>query len=216
MGTRLQVLGGTSADAETQFAADQQMLDGCTPAALRTYRFAHREISTGRFQDRDAFESFGVPIARRVTGGGAIWHHDEWTFAVAGDAEVLGHTTEAVFGLVHGALIHALSTCGVHSEMVPEDGPAPHPRAQGVDWCFAKACRFDLVAPDGRKLVGGAQRRTGTDRKRVLLHGSLPWSSPPGQDFVAAVSDQRDPEEVRVVLDAAFEQALRQRLDPSH
>lgn len=202
--------------AETELAFDQTLLDGAEPAVFRTYRFTPSSITVGRFQDAAAFADFGVPIARRRTGGGAIWHHDECTFAVAGDASILGSSTDAIFELVHGALVDALAELGVQSRMIGHEGPAPHPRAAGIDWCFAKACRYDLVAPDGRKLVGGAQRRVRRPKDRVLIHGSIPFSRAPGQDFSAAIEDQCDPARIREELPEAFASQLRTRIGPTN
>src|SRR5579859_8229925 len=80
-------------------AVDQALLEeaghtGC--AYLRLYRWTPSCLSFGRNEpaltryDRDAIERRGIPVVRRPTGGRAVWHQHEVTYAVAAPSAPFG------------------------------------------------------------------------------------------------------------------------------
>src|SRR5690606_22753397 len=154
---------------------------------LRLYGWDPPGLSLGHFQDEARFR--GVPgrhrIVRRITGGGAILHGDELTFALTYDAADVGWDLHASYVAVHDAIARALSRFGVPVQRLV--GRPSTARAEG--WCFARPGCHDLVCPDGRKILGSAQRRVRRPRARVLHHGSLPIDRPEATPFAAAVRD---------------------------
>lgn len=144
---------------------------------LRTYTWNPFTLSLGYFQpvSRERvvdFRSRGFGVVRRPTGGGAIFHAEELTYAFVCPTGTEDVPTDAMgaYDLVHGAIARALRRVGVESEV---RGEAPLVSDTGVPdefWCFYKSSEFDLVT-DARKLVGSAQRRTG---RGFLMHGSIP------------------------------------------
>ena len=70
------------------------------------------------------------------------------------------------------------------------------------------------MAPDGRKLLGSAQRRVRRPRDRILLHGSLVLGRPQATPFVAAVADQVAVDEIRARLEDAVIDELATSLEP--
>jgi lipoate-protein ligase A len=176
-------------DAAWNMAVDEALLlEGGEPV-LRCYGFAPHAVSLGYFQRFADFADLppGTPIVRRLTGGGAIHHGDELTFALALDASLLPRDVAASYALLHDAVLAALAAFGCRATRLPAGhGQAARPVER---WCFAEPGRDDLVTPRG-KLLGSAQRRIQRPRPRVLHHGSLVLRRPALTPFVAAAEDQ--------------------------
>ncbi|MBI2403017.1 MAG: lipoate--protein ligase family protein [Gemmatimonadetes bacterium] len=81
-------------------AIDQALLDDVDRrgdlAYLRLYRWNPPCLSFGRNEpalsryDRAEIERLGVDVVRRPTGGRAVWHDDELTYAVAAPVAAFG------------------------------------------------------------------------------------------------------------------------------
>jgi lipoate-protein ligase A len=145
-------------------------------AILRTYAWSEPTLSLGYFQrlsdmaEDDRWRS--VPIVRRTTGGGAIWHHHELTYALAlssGHPRARPHTE--LYHSVHEAIAEALRRRGVAASLRGGPGPsaavASEPRRPFL--CFADRDPADVVC-GGFKVAGGAQRRRAG---AILQHGSI-------------------------------------------
>jgi lipoate-protein ligase A len=196
-------------------AVDEILLEQDVGTTIRIYGWEPAGLSIGRFQDAARFAD--VPgsheVVRRPTGGGAIYHGDELTFAVTFDARA-DWDTDQTYIQVHDAVQRALGAVGVRTERVGPEAPSPSPRAHKNAWCFAVPGRHDLVAPDGRKILGSAQRRVRRPRDRVLIHGSLVLSRPEATPFVAAVADQVELHRVRDPLQQALLAELASAIEP--
>ena len=156
-------------------------LVGHAEAVLRLYRWRPATLSLGRN------ERFGeihrrllasrpdVGVVRRPTGGRAVLHDRELTYAVAAPVSAFGGL-RAAYPAISRALVEGLGRLGVAAELAGPRSPRiisrehrerrSAPRA-GV--CFADSAEGEVVAA-GRKLVGSAQRRIGGT---LLQHGSL-------------------------------------------
>ena len=163
-------------------AVDEALLDRVAgqpdTAYLRTSGWSEPTLSLGYFQDlRQATAEArwrSVPTVRRATGGGAIWHHHEVTYAIVLPAHHrLARPSTALYQTVHTAILDVLRAQGLHplrrgsSELAPEQ-PAGAP-SRSPFLCFADRDPEDLVA-GGYKVVGSAQRRRAG---AVLQHGSI-------------------------------------------
>lgn len=154
-------------------ALDEFLLESAVDrgqSTLRWYRWSEATVSLGYFQKEvppEVAERFaGVPVVRRLSGGGAILHHHELTYALAlaGD-HPLAADPRALYDLVHQAIIAVLQPAGVPVAL----RGAARPDLEGRFLCFSRGDPFDVVCA-GFKVLGSAQRR----RKRaVLQHGSL-------------------------------------------
>lgn len=176
--------------AAANMARDEALLHGDT-AALRLYAWAPHSVSLGYFQARADFADLprDVPLVRRLTGGGAIFHGDEVTYALALPTGTLPADVETSYALLHDAVVAALADVGVAATRM-RHGTAPGARAKSR-WCFFEPGRHDIVDAQGRKLVGSAQRRVSTTSgPRVLHHGSIVVRRPSTTPFVAAIEDQ--------------------------
>jgi lipoate-protein ligase A len=160
-----------SPDAAGQMATDLVLLDEVAagaPPALRLYRWSRAALSLGRFQpdedvDEAACRHHGVDVVRRPTGGRALLHGADLTYAVVMPRPPGGRgSVEAVYLLLAGALTAGLARLGVEAAVARSDGPAG-------PVCFASQQGADLRV-GGRKLCGSAQvHRDGV----VLQHGAL-------------------------------------------
>jgi len=127
----------------------------------------------GYFQRAEAFRS--VPgdhvLVRRITGGGAIYHTNEITFALTADADLLPSNVPASYELIHRAVATALEQSGIATRMA---GSQHHGgRCDASAWCFRDPCGADLVSLAGVKILGSAQRRLQRPLQRILHQGSL-------------------------------------------
>ncbi len=157
-------------------AVDAALLEsvaGGAPPALRLYRWSPACLSLGRNQAaRDVYDpaklaSLGFDLVRRPTGGLAVLHDEELTYAVAIPADRLGGPRRTYHAL-HGAIARALTALGADTRLA---GPARGAAGPGGEAppCFADPVGGEVVSR-GRKLVGSAQR---TERRTVLQHGSI-------------------------------------------
>lgn len=190
----LRLLLDDPADAAWNMAVDETLLTTATGPCLRLYAWRPHAVSIGYFQPFADFADLpaGTPIVRRLTGGGAIHHGDEITFALTADAGTLPRDTATSYRLLHDATIAALARVGIaarRSDLGASGGARP-----GSRWCFAESGRDDVVTAAG-KLIGSAQRRTLRPRDRVLHHGSIVLRRPALTPFVAAIEDAATPSE---------------------
>jgi lipoate-protein ligase A len=186
------VLPYDEADGPANMARDEAMLEAAArdgSAYLRCYSWTVPTLSLGYFQRIDRARSDprwrGVALVRRPTGGGAIWHHHELTYAVAiPPGFPHGRPNTALYRAVHGAIAAELEGRGV-----PARRPGAH--LSGPDrpfLCFTDRNAEDIVA-NGHKVVGSAQRRRGG---AVLQHGSLLLARSPQVPELLGVSDVAD------------------------
>jgi len=188
-------------------AVDHALLELAERAGLATLRlyswepatlsFGRNEPATRRY-DRAAIERLAMPTVRRPTGGRAVWHDDEVTYAVAAPSEGFGTLREA-YREIHAMLVEALASLGA-PVVLAADRPAV---GVGAGACFASAAGGEVVALGGGKVVGSAQVR-GEDA--FLQHGSLILGG--AQERVAAVT--------LGAADAPHVVGLRTLLPPEH
>ena len=170
-------LDETPRSGPEQMALDQALLENAWRPLLRPYRWSESVVSFGYSQEvRQVRERFpSSPCVRRWTGGGIVWHHGDWTFALIVPAtEPLARVRPAeTYRLIHAQIITALNASGYSARLAdPPDGQ------QGLA-CFASSTLYDVLGADRRKLCGGAQRRT---RQGFLHQGSIQHVPLP-QDF---------------------------------
>ena len=154
-------------------AVDQALLEDAGRsgrACLRLYRWTPSCLSFGRNEpaltryDRVEIERRGIPVVRRPTGGRAVWHDRELTYAVAAPIAAFGTLAQA-YRIIHERIAMALGSLGV----VATVAPAARPESIGAGACFASAVGGEVVAGK-RKVVGSAQVSSGP---AFLQHGSI-------------------------------------------
>lgn len=140
------------------------------PAFLRFYTWARPTLSLGRNEpargrfDLDELRRAGVEVVRRPTGGRAVLHDREVTYAVVVPVRALGGPRQT-YRRVNGVLATGLGALGVEAELASDTATAPLDAGP----CFDLPAGGEVVA-GGRKLVGSAQARLGG---ALLQHGSI-------------------------------------------
>jgi lipoate-protein ligase A len=179
------------ADGPMNMALDEALLDTVASggsAVLRTYGWSEPTLSLGYFQPIARAESEprwrDVPIVRRPTGGGALWHDAEVTYCIVLPAShPLTRRSTDLYGAVHSAIAGLLQETGLTAARRGEvrarsDATKPF-------LCFLDSDAEDVVS-DSIKLVGSAQRRRAG---AVLQHGSLLLAQSPQAPELKGVAD---------------------------
>jgi len=166
---RLQVFADTTPrSGPEQMALDEAILEAVDRPVFRIYRWSEPAVSFGYSQSlRMVAKMFPTrPLVRRWTGGGMVEHGQDWTFSLMvprQEAAAEFRPAES-YERIHHAIMKGLAAMGVAGRLAKcEDrsvGPA----------CFVAPALHDLLAEDGQKLCGGAQRRT---RHGFLHQGSI-------------------------------------------
>jgi lipoate-protein ligase A len=158
---------------------DEALLDEAVrsgSAFLRLYRWDPPTLSIGRNQPLDGLVTEGIAVVRRPTGGQAVWHEHEVTYAVAAPISVFGSLRTA-YREIHSRLAAALRELNVDAVLAP-GRPAVRPSGRPAS-CFASSASGEILV-QSRKLVGSAQVRR---RDAFLQHGSILLDG--SQDIVA-------------------------------
>jgi len=203
--------------------------------ALRFYRWQGPWLSLGYGQifDRGRIEACGragVGVVRRVTGGRAVLHGSDLTYALAAREGQLPADLMASYDLVAGVLVGALQALGVEALASPfprrreafqqgfqidPTGTVSRPQRGEFD-CFARAAGREICV-GGRKLAGSAQRRA---KGGILQHGSIRLAPDPpearrasslsgaGATSLMELGVNSAPEVLQAACVEAFEQAL--------
>ncbi len=161
-------------------AVDEAILEnivrGDSLPTLRLYAWNPPCLSLGRTQaftdaNLPALEENGWDIVRRATGGRAILHTDELTYAIIlpeDNAHIKGNVLES-YQYFAQALLSALEDLGANVEMNPVGRHQKSP-ALSNPVCFETPSAYEITV-NGKKLIGSAQAR---QKGGVLQHGSLP------------------------------------------
>jgi len=202
---------------EALFASAQERGE----ATLRFYRWDGPWLSLGygqRLSDARAAacRDAGVGCVRRATGGLAVLHGADLTYAVAAPEAALPPGLRGSYCLVADALCDALARLGIAIERRPDCGSTDRARGRPRFDCFAEPAPDELLA-GGRKLAGSAQRRAGG---AVLQHGSIRLApdapaaaaaaglDPARATSLAELGGSPETEAVEAALHAGFEAAL--------
>ncbi len=203
-----------SLDPVANMARDAALFHAGEVPTLRLYRWRPESLSLGCFQSPEAAEAAaarraGVPVVRRLTGGGAIVHGDEVTWSLTlppafrNHPVVRGPVPES-YRRLNTVLLEALARVGARLTPPPAGAPAPCRRAELPFFCFARASVTDLVGKSG-KIAGSAQRRSAG---RFLQHGSIvlrpPSFGPPAGSLEAELGAAPPPDALEQALAEAF------------
>ena len=159
------------------FAAADATVGGIAPR-LTWFTWDRPTVSLGRLEsadgiDRDALAAAGIPLVVRPTGGRAVFHVDEWTYAaiVPLDQPRLGGSLAASTRALTAVIAAALAAA--YGLRCDEPGDTRRPPGAATlaasATCFARSFGYELTV-GGRTLMGCAQRR---GRRVLLQQGSL-------------------------------------------
>ncbi len=180
--TRRAVSLDPAASGEENMSRDRTLLERADSApdsmtVVRLYRWSAPTVSVGRHQDLERAVDLayctrnGIQWVRRPTGGRAVLHDRELTYAVvSNDAELfpvgdISGTYRLISQLV-GAAMRSLDL-----EVTLQRRRRSTQESPGrLSPCFVAAARHELLL-EGKKLMGSAQRHL---RRSFLQHGSIP------------------------------------------
>ncbi|MFA4700669.1 lipoate--protein ligase family protein [Pyrococcus kukulkanii] len=151
---------------EVQMAIDEAIMrariEGRVPDTVRLYVFKPSSVTIGRFQsvkhdvNLEKARELGIPVVRRITGGGSVFHDEygEITYSViiGEDYHPALKNIQESYRFLAGPLVDALKDLGLNAEF------------SGLN---------DIIV-NGKKISGSAQTR----RKGVILqHGTFMYST---------------------------------------
>jgi lipoate-protein ligase A len=156
-------------------ALDEILFDavagGRSRPVLRLYRWSPPTLSLSYAQslaevNLDACRRFGLDVVRRATGGRAVLHDQECTYAIiARSGALIPATITASCRMFGGVLQKTMVRLGLAADLAGRRRSGSQP---GI--CFTAPGQDELVYL-GRKLTGSSQKRRGGS---VLQHGSIP------------------------------------------
>lgn len=156
-----------------QMAIDRWLLEqhqSGHPPTLRFYTWSPPAISLGYHQHKYpehwqhlVWQGQKVDLVRRPTGGRAVLHQGDLTYAVV-TSGLIG-TRVQVYEKICSFLIQGWRSLNLQLHY----GTAGRGYIHNPN-CFGTATGADLVLPDGTKLIGSAQLRRGG---AILQHGSI-------------------------------------------
>jgi len=177
-----------AADGPCNMAADELLAAEAADRGtmcVRLYAWTPTTVSLGAFQRaaeaRVEPTIAGVPLVRRPSGGGAIVHGTDLTYAAAvPKSHPWGGRPQLLYDALHEAMRRALRDRGIEVALwrpAPATPPPADSPPDDVFFCFDRRASGDLVwlgsdaaGARGHKVMGSAQRRLAAT---VLQHGSL-------------------------------------------
>lgn len=162
-------------------ALDEALLhsvaNGDSLPVLRFYRWQPATVTLGYAQsvttdlDLDICRQAGLDVVRRSTGGRAVLHDHEVTYAVIAplNAGLFGNSVLDCYRVISRVLQETLRQLGFPAQLVPGKPSGGHQNATKAV-CFTAPSQYELLI-DGRKVAGSAQKRHG---QAFLQHGSIP------------------------------------------
>jgi lipoate-protein ligase A len=175
------------ADGPWQMAADQALLESAADAgtaSLRFYTWPRATLSLGYFQPEAVRHAdarlAALPWVRRPSGGEALVHDREVTYALAlPPGPPWQRRGESWLWRMHGAIAEALAELGVTAQVAEED------RRLGEVLCFLHQTPADLLV-GGAKVVGSAQRK---QRGALMQHGGTLLAASPAAPQLSGIAE---------------------------
>jgi lipoate-protein ligase A len=164
--------------AAENMARDEHLFNLCHECKcgfLRLYAWEKPTFSIGvsqqarRALNLDFIRTNDCEYVRRVTGGKAVLHHREVTYAVASSEDLFfrEHDLHQSYMLISRVLVQAIRSLKV--DAVLSQGSAAE-LSRSSNPCFSFPTPHEIEVA-GKKIVGSAQKR---DKQALLQHGSIP------------------------------------------
>lgn len=169
-------------DGAANMAVDEALLASFDPGSsrplLRIYGWEPPALSLGRFQkafevlDRERCARARVPVVRRITGGGVIYHAGEITYSLVCTPHQVppAASIRESFRVLTSFLILFYDKLGLDASYAVDHLPAGANLGERTAFCFAGKENYDIMVR-GKKVGGNAQRRL---RDVIFQHGSIP------------------------------------------
>lgn len=185
---------------------------GDSPPTLRFYSWSPPSISLGYFQETrkevniEACRARSVDVVRRPTGGKAVLHEDDLTYALIASehnplfpSDILG-----TYKVISRCIARGLSELGIEAEM--EDSGRSYRDDSLKTACFSAPSRYELLAGK-KKICGSAQLRS---KGIFLQHGSILLDFDPAKTCTLLLPEEgnrsRQTEKLRSSVTSIYEQ----------
>lgn len=174
-------------------ARDEALLEsvagGRSLPVLRLYRWSPATVTLGYAQrgpdvvNLDSCRKLGLDVVRRCTGGRAVLHDREMTYAVVSQSRTAVFPGGILpnYQVIARVLQQTLASLGLDVQLAGERSRGAAGSGAEKSACFTAPGQFELLY-QGHKLAGCAQKRQGDS---FLQHGSVPVTVDPGQLFLA-------------------------------
>ncbi|HWB10485.1 MAG TPA: biotin/lipoate A/B protein ligase family protein [Pirellulales bacterium] len=169
---------------------DEVLMDRAVVEArpqLRIYGWDEPTVSIGYFQSITERESHppscGCPLVRRPSGGGAIVHDREITYALAIPGAWRASEQRDFYRRVHQGLVELLVRLGADASLYAR--PAVGQAASDPFLCFQRRMEGDVVI-GACKVIGSAQRR---GKGAVVQHGTVLLNASPAAPELPGIED---------------------------
>lgn len=158
--------------AQRNMEIDAELLENLDPngeAILHLYEWEQPTVTYGHFFNPDTYfqKTDVVTLAKRPTGGGALFHTADYAFSLLIPSSHPGYHENV---MENYAYVHTLVAKALGGDLLQEEleSDAPH------RFCYAKPTKYDLMV-NGKKACGAAQRK----KKQGYLHqGSISITLP--------------------------------------
>jgi lipoate-protein ligase A len=145
---------------------------------LRLYGWSPPAISLGRFQtaeevlDLSRCKAAGIPVVRRITGGGAIYHAEELTYSLVCTPDQIpaAASVKESFRTLTRFICRFYELLGLDVSYAVDHFPPGTKLGERTPFCFAGRETYDILVR-GKKIGGNAQRRL---KNVIFQHGSIP------------------------------------------
>lgn len=176
-GTFFRLILDEPGDGQLNMAVEEALMEsvgsGQSPATVRLYGFAPPTLSFGRFQkvkDKIQWQTVreqGITLVRRPTGGQAVLHDQELTYAVVLHKDHLQpFQKREIYGFIAELLLEGLVRLGVKGRSNRKrSGDLHNPD------CFRSTGEYEIASSSANKLIGSAQV---VNRTASLQHGAIP------------------------------------------
>jgi lipoate-protein ligase A len=169
-----------AADGATNMAIDQALLENAetvNQSTMRVYGWSPFCISLGHHQSEDDIDfdlcrERHIDVVRRPTGGRAVLHAEEVTYAVIVPqcASIFQQSVTVVYNLISRGLLIGMQKLGVPANFEKSSIDLhDHYKKETSISCFSASARHEIVV-NGKKLIGSAQRHL---PGKILQHGSI-------------------------------------------
>ena len=162
---------------------------------FRLYAWNPAGISAGKNQevlkdiDLEKCRRDAVPVVRRITGGGAIYHNNEVTYSIVCSEKDLSQndmTVKESFEKLNEFIIKMYKKSGLEAAYAKDIKPANAKMGTPSAFCFASNEEYDMVIK-GKKIGGNAQSRK---KELIFQHGSIPLApNPRAMDYFIKKED---------------------------
>ena len=161
------LFSSTALEGPEQMALDEVLLESIDKPLLRLYRWQAPCVTFGYFQKLAMVQALypDQQLVRRWSGGGCVVHGSDMTFSliIPASERASSMAPSLFYRRLHEALVTALQQHQMMARLA-----AVEDMLSGES-CFAAPCPCDVML-EGKKIVGGAQRRS---VGRLLHQGSL-------------------------------------------